>query len=1145
MKLTTLLMITAILQVSANALAQKVTLDEKNAPLVNVFNDINAQTGYNFAFTTTTLKNAKPVTISVKNEELSDVLTKIFHDQALDFVIENNSVVIKEKEQATNNSHNNDQQGLAPVPVTVSGKITDSIGTPLIGATVMIKGTTKAVITNENGEFNIKAEIGDQLIVSYVGYRPVIIPVKGNLPFQNIALKEASSKLSEVVVSTGYQQLPQERATGAFDYIDNKLLNRSVSPDILSRLDGVTSSLIFNKNQQLGQANYNIRGVSTISSNPNPLIVVDNFPYDGDINNINPNDVESVTVLKDAAAASIWGAFAGNGVIVITTKKGRYNQAPKTSLNTNVTVGNKPNLWYTPQISSSDYIDVEKYLFNQGYFDGTLSSGYQAVSPVVEILNRERSGQISSSAADAQINTLRNVDTRNDLNKYFYQKSVNQQYNVNVSGGGENNQYYFSAGYDKDLSNAVGNQNDRLTLTANNTYSAFNHKLEINTGIVLTQSNSNSVPAPVVNQPYLKLADANGNALAVPNQLRVAYVDTVGSGHLLDWHYRPLDELHDANNTNKLTDYRLNFALKYKIISGLDVNALYQYSKGVSETNDDYNLQSYTARNLINQYSVIDPSTGQVTYNVPLGGILNLSNNTYHSHDFRLQTNYSHGWNGNHTLSAIGGIEIKSLVNQMRGYNIYGYDDDLQTNSNVDFVTQFPIYYGGNSNISSGINNAKSINNYLSYFFNLSYTYRQKYTLSASAREDQSNLFGVKTNQKGTPLGHIGASWEIDKENFYNVGWLPYLKLRVTDGYNGNVNNTISAYTTILGGGINQYNYPYSNITNPPNPSLRWERDQQLNWGVDFGIVGDRVSGSLDYYIKNGKDLIGTTPTAPQVGTLQFTGNVANMKGHGLEIAINSKNIQGPISWITNFLFNYQKDVVTKYFQNQNSISSYLNPGVIYPQVGKPLFTISSFEWAGLDGSGNPQTLLNGKPSENYSAIISSSNFSDLKYNGPSTPPFFGSIRNTIQWKEFSFSFNIIYKLDYYFRRQGLNYSSLFSGGSLYMQDYINRWKQPGDEKNTTVPSLGYPVDPSRDFVYDYSSILVDRADQIRLKDVTLDYTFHKFHISGVSFRSVRFYVYANNMCILWKRNKDGIDPDAVYGYPSPRSISLGLNINF
>lgn len=323
----------------------------------------------------------------------------------------------------------------------VTGKVVAAhTAEPLAGATIVLKHG-KAAVTQSDGTFIITLSgPADTLIVTHTGYNPKqVLVYASDLPL-TITLQPVGAAMEDVVVSTGYQQIPKERATGSFAVIDNKTLNMQIGTNILDRLNGVASGILFP--QKLNGPGILVRGLSTIQGPATPLIVLDNFPYEGDIANINPNDVENITILKDAAAASIWGARAGNGVIVITTKKGRFNQPLRVTLNANITSAAKPDLFAVPQISSSDFIDVEQFLFSKGYYNAEINSFYRTpLSPVVELLVKKSTGQLTAAEADAQINAYRNHDIRSDYYNYVYRSQLNQQYSVNLSAGSGNIAY--------------------------------------------------------------------------------------------------------------------------------------------------------------------------------------------------------------------------------------------------------------------------------------------------------------------------------------------------------------------------------------------------------------------------------------------------------------------------------------------------------------------------------------------------------------------------------------------------------------------------------------------------------------------------------------------------------------------------------
>ncbi|HXB91234.1 MAG TPA: TonB-dependent receptor plug domain-containing protein, partial [Puia sp.] len=723
------------------------SLTENGASLEQVLTDIRDKWGYTFFGQGDWPKLAHPLTFSAKNVSLQQLLDICFKDQPLHYTFKDDAIIISIK--PTNDGW-------------VHGYVLNEKKEPVPGSTVSIRGggPTDATATNENGEFRIHVHYSDTwLVISNVNFKSVELPVEPGKDI-TVELEENIAELVNVAVMgyrTGYQVVKASTATGSFVKVDSALISRRVSPNILDRIDGVTSSVIFNKNTLAGAnpSAITIRGRSTIFANPEPLIVVDNFPYTGDVNNINPDDVESITVLKDAAAASIWGAFSGNGVIVITTKKGRYGQAPQISFNTSLTVGNKPNLYYTPILSSSDYIDVEKYLFHQGNYSLLIDGpAHPALTPVVELLLVDSLGQLSDANAQLRINALRGVDTRRDLDKYFYQPSFNQQYSLHLTGGGQRNQYYLSGGYDRDMSNLVRNEYNRITLNGNNTYCLVPGKLDLNTGLAFTSSttyNNNPGQSNAI-YPYQQLADGHGNSLPVNFDLLESYVDTAGGGRLLDWHYRPLDELHNADNTTRLTDYRINIGLQYSIIKGLHANVYYQYGRGNTDLQNYQSQLTYYTRNLINEYTQVGMN-GLLSHPVPMGGIFDETVTSYMANYVRGQLNYDNASFFHGVLNLIGGAEVRDVEGDIRATRLYGYNKDQTSSSPVDYTTIFPEYNSGTGvQIPYFDQNTGTSDRFVSYYLNGNYTYRRRYTISASGRRDESNLFGVNANQKGVPL---------------------------------------------------------------------------------------------------------------------------------------------------------------------------------------------------------------------------------------------------------------------------------------------------------------------------------------------------------------------------------------------------------
>lgn len=1040
------------------------------------------------------------------------------------------------------------------------GRVTSTAGAaPVAGVTVSVQGQRTA--TDSAGRFVLRG-IADQAVIvfSHLNYgREVLAASALRQQGGNVRLTPKANELEQVTVSTGYQKIPQERATGSFVQVNQRLLNRRVSTDILSRLADVTPGLIFNR---VGPSTISIRGQSTISANASPLIVIDNFPYDGDINNINPNDVESISILKDAAAASIWGARAGNGVIVITTKNGRYNQAPKVTLNANVTVGAKPDLYYQPQMSTADYIAVERRLFGQGYYRAAETEADRPpLTPVVQLLAAARDGRITAAEADRQISALSTRDVREDQTRYLYQTPVSQQYSLGISGGSAANRYQLSGGYDHNLAAERGNGYQRLTLNVSDHYLLLRQKLELSAQVYMTSSRSpqNALLPYQLNMsatqplyPYARLAGPGGEALALVHGYNQAFTTGAQAAGFLDWQYRPLDEQRLADNRTGQLDYRINTGARYKIRPFLSAELLYQYGNSRSTLQHLFRQETYYARDLINRFTQT-AADGTRSYPVPLGGILDRTESVLTMHNARFQLNYDQVLRGAHHLSAIAGSEVRQSRTAGNSFTAYGYDELYGSSQPVNYTGTFAYAYNPSrtgNRVPYLMGFSGTTDRFVSYFANAAYTYQGRYTLSGSGRLDQSNLFGVNTNQKGVPLYSAGASWNLSDEPFYHWSGLPYLKLRSTYGYNGNIDKSLSAYTTAnyFAGTISPIGLPFARIVNPPNPELRWERIRILNLGADFQFVHNIIGGSVEFYWKKGQDLIGASPLPPQTGVSAFRGNTANTSGNGLDVTINTRNLNGPLQWQTGFFCSYVRDRVTHYLAPAtNVVADYLTGGFPVPTEGRPLYGIYSYAWAGLNPqTGDPQGYLNGQVSTDYTAMRQQTTIGNLIYHGSARPTTFGALRNTFSYRNFSLSANISYRLGYYFRRPSVSYGSVLTGNGGH-GDYAQRWQQPGDEQRTQVPSMPGAIIPNREEFYAYSSVLVEKGDHIRLQDATLSYETGKLPFSRIPVKNVRFYVYANNLGILWKAAQTSLDPDyfETNTLPPVRTIALGLQAEF
>jgi len=1150
--LITLVMLISCIRVTATVYAQGISLFAQGEKLEKLFTEIKKQSGYTFLYETKLLDRANKVTVSLKNATLQEALEKCFQGQPLTFEIVEKMILVKAKEKTVLDRISNFLKS-----IDITGKILDEKGQPLPGASVKVKGTNLVTLTKNDGSFvlNNVPETAT-LIITYIGYQTQEIVIKNQTEI-NLTLKEIAGQLNDLnVVSTGFEQLPKERATGSFATVGKQQLERQVSTDIISRLEGVANGVVFNIDGS-GRRQIRVRGQNTIFANAEPLIVVDNFPYEGSLDNINPNDVESITVLKDAAAASIWGVRAGNGVIVITTKKGKLNQSLNIGFNSNLTVGNKPDVFYDRNfLNANDYISVEQQLFSAGYYNSAEAAVTKTpLSPVIELLIRKRDNPTLAPSIDAQIDALRSKDYRNDLSKYFYQNNINQQYALSFNGGTDKMTYYISGGLDQNRGNTVGQNNRRYSFNAQTSYSPIKN-LDVNIGFNYIQgiSKTDNVLSqfPQYLNPYMQLVDGNGNPLQIVNTYRITYVNEAPSKGFLDWSFVPLREFGKTVTEVNTTENRFSPTIRYTFTNGLSAEVCYQYQKQTVNTNNLAASDSFYARNLVNRYSIVNTAGVVTGYNIPTGAILTFNNSDVVANNLRTQLNYTNTF-GHHSVTGLAGYEIREVNGNTSGGRFFGYDPDVSAISKVNALSSFTLQPNGTGSIPYNDAINATTDRFLSWYANGAYTFKNRYTLSASGRVDAANYFGIKTNQKFLPLWSAGLKWDVNQEDFFKVAFLPKLSLRATYGYNGNIDRSLSAFTTanyINGATITGYRY--ATITNPPNPELRWERTSNLNFGLDFTLLDNSLSGSIDYFERKGRDMIGDAELAPSTGTTSLRGNFAQTRAHGVDVTLNATILKGIVGWQSSVLFSYAKDIVTGYsvdnrpqlLINGSGISS-----VIYPKVGYPVYGIYSYKWAGLDpATGDPRGFENGVPSTNYSILLNPLNFEDINYHGPAQPKFFGGFQNTVTFKQFALSFQINYKFGHFFNPRSIYYNLFFTSGRGH-SDYVNRWQHPGDEALTNVPSFSSLTAniSNRDNFYNSTEVLIQKADHIRLQDVNFSYTASGKLIRSLGLKSLNLFVYARNLGLLWKANHLGLDPDYAYigAIPLPKNYSVGLRANF
>lgn len=1036
----------------------------------------------------------------------------------------------------------------------IQGKIVNENGNPISGATITLKRTDIKTVTNGNGYFQIVAMVDSAvLIISNIGYHSREFKVSGTSDVGNIVLSTTENVLEEVeVVNTGYYQVSSKQSPGSFTQVSNKDINRSISANIIDRLEGITNGLQFDRRKIVGENSLNVkpelrvRGLSTIQGNSSPLIIVDNFPFEGDISSINPNDVESITVLKDATASSIWGARAGNGVIVINTKKGAYNQQSSFSFNSSINLTNKPDLFYSRNyLPSATVMDIQEDMFKRGAY---VENDFTYLPEYVELLIKRRDGLITGNEFENQKGIRQQTDFRNEALKHLYQIGVQQQYALSVNGGGKFYNYYLSTGYDDTKENVTGNGNSRFVFSTQNAFKLDN-SLEINAGLwyTLQSAKQNGITFSGiglgVREPYTTLADNSGNALATGYMgKRLLYQQKAVEKGLLDWLYRPLDELKLNDKTSGSSETRLNASIKYNILKSWNIVSSYQYLRGTDENQQYYDKNSFYTRNLVNAFTQTDG-----TKIIPYGSILDGgAPHKYVGHSGRIQVNYNQEFKGIHRIAALVGTDINQVISQrMTGSRNYDYSREyLGGRNNFDYTKYYSTLPTGFALIPlSSVNPLQTNNRNLSYFFNGSYSFLNKYNFSSSLRWDGSNLLGVKSNQRGTVLWSVGGGWELSKESFYSLKWLPYLRLRTTYGKSGLIDKSQSHYPTAVFLKDSQTGMDAARISHPGNPNLRWEKVATLNFGLDFETKRQWITGSLEYYRKYGSDLLGTVLFDPTIGTgANYKENYANMLIDGFDFQVNTINVNKAVQWTSTLLLNYTKNKITNYRTPNALFASAFLTSDKQPVEGRSVDVLYAMPWHGLDGqTGLPIIYIDGEKSTDYAAYINTFKPENLLIAGLEVPPYYGSLRNTVSWKTIELSFLVTFKLNHVFRRSsmmpGAEYQTI---SPSYHEDYFLRWKKQGDELQTNVPASTQTFDVFMADAYRQSSALITNGSHIRVQDVTLNYNLKV--PKSFPFQQIQIYALVRNLGILWRKNKYRIDPDFQYAeFPAPRTFAFGV----
>ncbi|GGH08755.1 SusC/RagA family TonB-linked outer membrane protein [Sphingobacterium alkalisoli] len=1047
---------------------------------------------------------------------------------------------------------------------TLTGTVKDAAtGDLLQNATLSLIKSGRTTFTDKQGQFALILTADDSLKVSHIGFIDTTIAVKPNAKMGTmVLLHKEGNMLEEVQINTGYYTLDKERATGSYVHVDNKLFNRAMGGNVLQRMEGLLPGVQFVNPEGTSASDIRVRGISTIESDETPLIILDNFPYEGSIDNIDPNDVESITVLKDASAASIWGARAGNGVIVISSKKGGKNERMRLDFTVNKRLSQVPDLTYgTAWLPSSLVMDIEKERYDKGLFT---FGNHIAVPLYVDYLNMLEEGLIDEAELEKRRNIMSVTDTRREAMTHLYRPGILDQYNLRMNGGSARSSYLFTTSYQSDRQDVVGNHSNRFNARLQNNFTVFpwldlmvdaafvNQNAERNgleyNDLAILQGGTSMV------SPYLQLRNEHGDLMSIPKDFRYAYTLYAANEGLLDWTYSPLEDRGKVINKSFSKELRTGIGLDFKLYKDLKLSMLYQGILGNSGGETLSDKDSYYVRSLVNSFT---QSNG--TRIIPHNSIFRTSSPQERlSHYGRIQANYSKKWTYTE-LTTLGGAEIRHAQTEMLPSSVlYNYDSEYWTGSaqynfNQSYATR-PTGTVFQRIPSASQLHRQYINRDLSYYFNGSYRVLDKYTLTSSLRWDGSNLFGVKANQKGVPLWSIGGMWDMNREKFMSkVDFVDSWKWRLTYGVAGNVNKTITHYPTISHG-QSLINLAMASLNSIGNPSLRWEKVSTVNMGTDLSFLNGRIKTNLDYYVKNGRDLIGDTFLDPTTGVNgAYKINYADIRTKGMDLNISTRNIDRKFLWSTNVMVSYSSNRVMNFYDQGNlALYHYFYPAPP-PRTGISRDVIYSIPWNGLNSDGLPVLEYNGEAVTDYNVYYNQQlTREDLKNAGVSVPTWYGSLMNTFRFEKLEVSFLLSWKAGYVVRRKSMEPDGEFY--ARYHSDYFDRWQQPGDELTTAVPrKIEVGEMPATNAaaisnIYGNSEVLVREGTHLRLQDVSFNYQLPLKWSQKIRSRDLAIYGYVRNLGLIWKKDAGlgNEDPDFINRmYTNPLSFSFGARIGF
>ena len=1064
---------------------------------------------------------------------------------------------------------------------------------PLIGASVYIKAenlskdgnspTITGVITDIDGKFNISVPEGvTRLFCSYVGHEVQELKLVPGKNQYEITLFPSAQMLDAVVV-TGYQTVERRKLTAAVGKlnISDETIGavKSIDQALAGQIAGL--SVTSTSGAPGAPAKIRIRGTSSLNGTQDPLWVLDGIPLEGtdvpqsnvlnDVSNIqqssiaglNPADIENITVLKDAAATAIYGARAANGVIVITTKKGKVGK-PVINFSSKFTYMPTLSTNRLNMLNSQEKVDLELELLRSNFAYGDNKGGVSKIISGYGLIDAYKKGGWGALTPEAQTDISRLRNTETDWGDILFRDAFNQEYSLSLSGGNERVTYYTSIGYYQENGNVKGVGLDRLNIVAKTSYKV-NRMLKFGVSLFVNRRNNKTYLTDtygLVNpvyysrkaNPYYQPFDANGNYV---------YDFDVQNNSDTDLGFNIFEERKNTSNEETINalssifDAELRFNDKLKFTTQLGL----QLDKASKEQIAD--KESFSMRIIRKNSKYWDSASQSNKYFIPDGGVHKAYENTNSQITWKAMGEYRDSFNDIHELEVMVGTELRKTWYETLFSAGYGFDRQTLTTKPVVFpdedrARQFPLHQ-----------KTYKENAYVSFFSTASYSLMNRYTFGGSIRFDGSDLFGVDKKYRYLPLYSVSGLWRLSNEPFMQGTrkWMDNLAFRVSYGIQGNIDKNTSPFLlgkyivdNILPGGSEHM----IDINSAPNKKLRWEKTQSVNVGLDFSVLNQAINLSVDYYYRKGTDLIGKQMLPLETGFVSTNINWASMVNKGVEVSLSTRNVATKnFSWYTNLNFAYNNNKVLR----EAIPEAQTIPG----REGYPVDAIFAIKTAGLDEEGYPLFYdKEGKKvtlKELYrlqdpfglgftvnSDVTPAEERSFYSYIGSQDTPYTGGLINTFSYKNWELTANLSFNLGGYVRTTPSYNFINFDRGQNVNSDILDRWTP--ENTDGRLPALitsekradEYYWYDQKSEIYKNLDIWVKKLNYFRLQNLRLGYRLPEKMTKSLGMGSASVAIEGRNLLVFGSSYKNFLDPESMYNPyapPIPKSITFSLNLNF